>query len=293
MVLLDVKQLSKKYAGNDFYSLKEASFTIEQGEIVGLVGKNGSGKSTLLKCLAKSQFPSQGQVFLHGQDLYAKEGLLDDCGIMIEPVFFPHISVWDNTLLYLKIHQKEQYHSNIQPILELVGLWEARYRKPKDFSFGMKQRTALALALLTEPKFLLLDEPFVGLDPIGVSHLLGILKQWAETKQTAMLVSSHQLSELEELCHRFLFIEKGEISEADPLDQESILIELETPIEETALIHQLSSFTGVNINSKLVELPATLSQLERNQIFYELAKAQQIKTVYSKKDQLETLFVED
>ncbi|MCU0082692.1 ABC transporter ATP-binding protein [Streptococcus danieliae] len=293
MAFLEVKHLSKKYAGNDFYSLKDASFTIDQGEIVGLVGKNGSGKSTLLKCIAKSQFPTQGEILFQDQNLYAEEDMLEDFGIMIDPVFFPQISVLENLQLFLKIHQKEHYSNNIKSILELVGLWDARYRKPKDFSFGMKQRTALALALITEPSFILLDEPFVGLDPIGVQHLLQILKNWAQTKKTAMLVSSHQLSELEELCQRFLFIDRGQISEATPAEQKTILIELALPIQETELAQQLANLGARSSSDQIVEIPTDILLSERNQIFQLLAQAKLIKGVLSKRDHLETLFVED
>ncbi|GLB79992.1 hypothetical protein SalAn1F4_09250 [Streptococcus alactolyticus] len=96
-----------------------------------------------------------------------------------------------NVKLYLKIHKKEQYQDSIEKTLKLVGLWEAKNRKPVDFSFGMKQRTALALALVTEPRFVLLDEPFVGLDPIGVRNLLDILKQWSKVDKTSMIIFSH------------------------------------------------------------------------------------------------------
>ena len=100
--------------------------------------------------------------FFNGRDIFKEDNILKDFGIMIEPVFFPQISAEENLKLYLKIHKKEQYQDNIEKILKLVGLWEAKDRKPIDFSFGMKQRTALALALVTEPQFVLLDEPFCG-----------------------------------------------------------------------------------------------------------------------------------
>ena len=142
---------------------------------------------------------------------------------MIEPVFFPQISVEENVKLYLKIHKKEQYQDNIEKTLKLVGLWEAKNRKPVDFSFGMKQRTALALALVTEPRFVLLDEPFVGLDPIGVRNLLDILKQWSKVNKTSMIIFSHQLAELEELCTRYLFIESGTIDDKISAEHNSII----------------------------------------------------------------------
>lgn len=226
MAIIEVKGLGKKYKGNAFYSLENATFTIEEGDIIGLVGKNGSGKSTLLKILAKSQNPTEGNVFFNGRDIFKEDNILKDFGIMIEPVFFPQISVEENLKLYLKIHKKEQYQDNIEKILKLVGLWEAKDRKPIDFSFGMKQRTALALALVTEPQFVLLDEPFVGLDPIGVKNLLEILKQWSKVNKTSMIISSHQLAELEDLCTRYLFIESGIIDDKISTEQNSIIIEL-------------------------------------------------------------------
>lgn len=293
MVVLEVKKLGKKYSGNDFYSLKDADFRIVDGEIVGLVGKNGSGKSTLLKCIAKSQRPSHGQIFIDTQDIYSGKGMLDNFGIMIDPVFFPQISVLENLKLYLKIHQKEEYDSNIEYILRLVGLWDARYRKPKDFSFGMKQRTALAIALITEPKFLLLDEPFVGLDPIGVKNLLAILKEWAVSKQTSMLISSHQLSELEELCDRFLFIEAGVISEANPADAEKICVELISPIREKRLLEQLSAYDSISFEGRLLEIPVDMNEYDLNHVFKVLAEENKIKSVLSKRDHLQKLFVED
>ena len=135
MAIIEVKGLGKKYNGNAFYSLENATFTIEEGDIIGLVGKNGSGKSTLLKILAKSQNPTEGTVFFNGRDIFKEDNILKDFGIMIEPVFFPQISVEENLKLYLKIHKKEQYQDNIEKILKLVGLWEAKDRKPIDFSF--------------------------------------------------------------------------------------------------------------------------------------------------------------
>lgn len=119
MAIIEVKGLGKRYKGNDFYSLKNANFTIEEGDIVGLVGKNGSEKSTLLKLLAKSQNPTEGTVFFNGKDIFKEDNILRDFGIMIEPVFFPQISVEENVKLYLKIHKKEQYQDNIEKNTEI------------------------------------------------------------------------------------------------------------------------------------------------------------------------------
>lgn len=285
MAIIEVKGLGKRYKGNDFYSLKNANFTIEEGDIVGLVGKNGSGKSTLLKLLAKSQNPTEGTVFFNGKDIFKEDNILRDFGIMIEPVFFPQISVEENVKLYLKIHKKEQYQDNIEKTLKLVGLWEAKNRKPVDFSFGMKQRTALALALVTEPRFVLLDEPFVGLDPIGVRNLLDILKQWSKVNKTSMIIFSHQLAELEELCTRYLFIESGTIDDKISAEHNSIIIELNEMIseEDGHLIENLVKNYYLKYSENCIEIDNSVNNEALNAILEQLAVAKLIKNVLSKK----------
>ncbi|MCR5492683.1 MAG: ABC transporter ATP-binding protein [Streptococcus sp.] len=275
--------------------MKNANFTIEEGDIVGLVGKNGSGKSTLLKILAKSQNPTEGTVFFNGNDIFRDDNILKDFGIMIEPVFFPQISVEENLKLYLKIHKKEQYRDNIKKTLELVGLWEAKDRKPIDFSFGMKQRTALALALVTEPQFVLLDEPFVGLDPIGVKNLLKILKQWSQVNKTSMIISSHQLAELEDLCTRYLFIESGMIDDKISAEQNSIIVELNEILkdEDSHLIETLVENYNLEYSENHIEIDNSVNNEALNNILEQLAVAKLIKNVLSKKDSLERLFVEE
>ena len=295
MAIIEVKGLGKKYKGNAFYSLENATFTIEEGDIIGLVGKNGSGKSTFLKILAKSQNPTEGNVFFNGRDIFKEDNILKDFGIMIEPVFFPQISVEENLKLYLKIHKKEQYQDNIEKILKLVGLWEAKDRKPIDFSFGMKQRTALALALVTEPQFVLLDEPFVGLDPIGVKNLLEILKQWSKVNKTSMIISSHQLAELEDLCTRYLFIESGIIDDKISTEQNSIIIELNEIFrdEDNHLIENLVKKYSLKYSENNIEIDNSVNNEALNSILEQLAVAKLINNVLSKKDSLERLFVEE
>lgn len=285
MAIIEVKGLGKRYKGNDFYSLKNANFTIEEGDIVGLVGKNGSEKSTLLKLLAKSQNPTEGTVFFNGKDIFKEDNILRDFGIMIEPVFFPQISVEENVKLYLKIHKKEQYQDNIEKTLKLVGLWEAKNRKPVDFSFGIKQRTALALALVTEPRFVLLDEPFVGLDPIGVRNLLDILKQWSKVNKTSMIIFSHQLAELEELCTRYLFIESGTIDDKISAEHNSIIIELNEMIseEDGHLIENLVKNYYLKYSENCIEIDNSVNNEALNAILEQLAVAKLIKNVLSKK----------
>jgi len=211
MSTLKIKNLSKKFKSNDFYSLKDANLEINDGDILGLIGRNGAGKSTLLKMIAKSYIPTSGVIEYDGKNIFEEDNVLKNVGIMIQPTFFSYMTVEENLKFYLKIHGKQEYERNIDYILELVDLADKKTSKPENFSFGMKQRLSLAIVLVDEPDFLILDEPFVGLDPYGVQELLRILKIWVQEKNISMIISSHQLSELESICNRYIMIEAGTV----------------------------------------------------------------------------------
>ncbi|WP_410534660.1 hypothetical protein [Streptococcus salivarius] len=159
----------------------------------------------------------------------------------------------------------------------------------------MKQRTALALALVTEPQFVLLDEPFVGLDPIGVKNLLEILKQWSKVNKTSMIISSHQLAELEDLCTRYLFIESGIIDDKISTEQNSIIIELNEIFrdEDNHLIENLVKKYSLKYSENNIEIDNSVNNEALNSILEQLAVAKLINNVLSKKDSLERLFVEE
>lgn len=236
--MLEVDNLGKRYPGADRMALHDVSFAVEQGQIVGLIGKNGAGKTTLLKVLAKAQRPTCGTVRYNRRDLFARPGMLDDFGIMIAPVFYPHLSAIGNLEFYLDVHGKSACRRNIRPMLELVELWDSRDRKPAGFSFGMKQRMALAIALVADPKFMLLDEPFVGLDPDGILELVDVLGRWARERGVTMIVSSHQLKELGSLCDRYLYMENGTLADQfDGKQPEVTVIALRCPIDDPGSLH--------------------------------------------------------
>ena len=289
--MLTIHNLSKKFAGNDFYSLKNVNLEINKGEIVGLIGKNGAGKSTLMKLIAKSLKPTEGEIYYNEVELSSKDCLLQDVGIMIDPVFYPEMTVEDNLKFYLRLHNKKELYKNIEPTLRLVELWEVRKRKPKNFSFGMKQRTALAIALVAEPNFLILDEPFVGLDPIGVQKLILILKEWASQRKISMLISSHQLSELESLCDRYVYIESGCL--ADEFSKPSgrdVLIELID--DENILILESYLSDTVYIENQYLVISSQCSRGELNKVLQFLGEKQMISSISMKENQLKDIFME-
>ena len=289
--MLTIHNLSKKFVGNDFYSLKNVNLEINKGEIVGLIGKNGAGKSTLMKLIAKSLKPTEGEIYYNEVELSSKDCLLQDVGIMIDPVFYPEMTVEDNLKFYLRLHNKKELYKNIEPTLRLVELWEVRKRKPKNFSFGMKQRTALAIALVAEPNFLILDEPFVGLDPIGVQKLILILKEWASQRKISMLISSHQLSELESLCDRYVYIESGCL--ADEFSKPSgrdVLIELID--DENILILESYLSDTVYIENQYLVISSQCSRGELNKVLQFLGEKQMISSISMKENQLKDIFME-
>ena len=289
--MLTIHNLSKKFAGNDFYSLRNVNLEINKGEIVGLIGKNGAGKSTLMKLIAKSLKPTEGEIYYNEVELSSKDCLLQDVGIMIDPVFYPEMTVEDNLKFYLRLHNKKELFTNIESTLRLVELWEVRKRKPKNFSFGMKQRTALAIALVAEPNFLILDEPFVGLDPIGVQKLIVILKEWASQRKISMLISSHQLSELESLCDRYVYIESGCL--ADEFSKPSgrdVLIEL-IDDENISILESYLSDT-VYIENQYLVISSQCSSGELNKVLQFLGEKQMISSISMKENQLKDIFME-
>ncbi len=286
--MLKIENLSKQFAGNDFYSLKDVTMEIQKGEIVGLIGKNGAGKSTLMKMMAKSLKPTSGTITYNSVDIHTTDNMLKDFGIMIDPVFYPEMSVMDNLKFYLKLHGKTEFYSNIEPTLKLLELWNARNRKPKGFSFGMKQRTALAIAMVAEPDFLILDEPFVGLDPIGVQKLIDILKQWSSERQISMLISSHQLAELEALCQRYVYIEAGELADAfEGQGAPSVLVQL----KETAQLAALQPFMSetIRLDGRTLEI-ATNHTEDVNALFALLGQEGMIETITIKENHLKDIF---
>ncbi|EFQ58353.1 ABC transporter, ATP-binding protein [Streptococcus downei F0415] len=288
--MLKIENLSKKFSGNDFYSLSDVSMEIEKGEIVGLIGKNGAGKSTLMKMIAKSLKPTSGTVTYNGVDLYSQDNLLKDFGIMIDPVFYPEMSVLDNLKFYLKLHGKKELYGNIESILKLVELWDARNRKPKGFSFGMKQRTALAIALVAEPDFLILDEPFVGLDPIGVQKLIDILKKWSNSRQISMLISSHQLGELESLCDRYVYIENGELADSfQGKENPSLLVNLNKKVDLGIFEDILSD--EITLGENYLDISVATNSETLNKAFSVLANHQLIESIEVKENHLKDIFM--
>ena len=287
-MLLEVNHLSKKYKTNDFYSLDDVSFGLEKGEILGLIGRNGAGKSTLLKLISKSIKPTNGDVLYLGESLYDKDNRLDDFGILIETVFYPDLTVVENLDFYLDIHNKTQYKEYIEPTWELLDLWKRKDDYPSRFSYGMKQRLALSMALVAEPEILLLDEPFVGLDPTGVNKLINILKEWSEDRKVSMIVSSHQLGELETLCNRFIYINQGKLSQSFNNEKNKKLI---IKLKKSKQIKNLDdSAIKILDEGKALEIDKSINIDKLNGLLADLASSNCILNISEKADDINRYF---
>ena len=209
-VILQTHNLTKKYKENTV--LDHVNITIKKGDIYGLIGRNGAGKTTLMKLITTLSLPTSGTFTLFGTESNSRD-LFDNkkrVGSLIEyPAFYPNLSAKDN-LKYYAIQRGITDLSQVDKVLELVNLTNTGRKKVKTFSLGMKQRLGIALAILNNPDFVILDEPINGLDPIGISELRSTFKKLANNGVT-LLISSHILSELYLLSTRFGFIEKGKL----------------------------------------------------------------------------------
>ena len=200
--------LTRRYGSTA--ALDGVNLSIEKGQIYGLVGRNGAGKTTLIRLISGQSFPSSGEIVLFGASTPA--GLnqaRSRTGAMVEtPSFYPYLTARQN-LEYYRIQRGIPGRHCVDEALERVNLADTGKKKFKNFSLGMKQRLGLALALLNQPEFLLLDEPINGLDPEGIVEVRELLLQLNRERQTTVLISSHILSELSALATCYGFIEKG------------------------------------------------------------------------------------
>ncbi|WP_046759307.1 ABC transporter ATP-binding protein [Kordia jejudonensis] len=203
--ILTLQNLSKKFGL--IKAVQNLSFTIEKGNVYGILGPNGSGKSTTLGMVLNVVNKTSGN-FHWFDGKVAVHNALKKVGAIIErPNFYPYMSAYDNLKLVCKI--KNVPTDRIDEKLELVGLLERKYSSFKTFSLGMKQRLAIASALLNDPEILILDEPTNGLDPQGIHQIREIIKKIA-AKGTTILLASHLLDEVEKVCSHVVILRKGE-----------------------------------------------------------------------------------
>jgi len=202
--ILTIKNLTKKFGY--LTAVKDLTFTINKGNVYGILGPNGSGKSTTLGIVLNVVNRTSGDFHWFDGNTTTHDALKKVGAIIENPNFYPYMSAYQNLKLVCKI--KGIPLSKIEEKLEIVGLIERKDSKFKTYSLGMKQRLAIASALLNDPEILILDEPTNGLDPQGIHQIREIIKEIA-AKGTTILLASHLLDEVEKVCSHVVILRKG------------------------------------------------------------------------------------
>jgi ABC-2 type transport system ATP-binding protein len=210
--VIETKQVTKAYGS--FLALEHVNIHVKKGSIYGLVGDNGAGKSTLLKLLAGHSYATEGEIQLFGK--YGEkelESARKKIGFMIEQTgFFPNITV-EQTLKYYCIQKGIPDRKRIYEMIKLMGIEEKRNSKCRNLSLGQKQRLGLAIAMMGEPQLLVLDEPINGLDPSGIIEFRNLLHHLNVEKNITILLSSHILTELQQIATAYGILSKGNLIE--------------------------------------------------------------------------------
>lgn len=241
--ILSLQNLDKKYG--KVHALKNLSFTIEKGNIYGILGPNGSGKSTTLGIILNVVNKSGGSFSWFDGQLSTHDALKKVGAIIERPNFYPYMTAKQNLALICKI--KGIATDKIDQKLEIVHLFERRDSKFSTFSLGMKQRLAIASALLNDPEILILDEPTNGLDPEGIHEIREIIKSIA-SNGTTILLASHLLDEVEKVCSHVIVIRKGEKIYAGSVDEMTAshgVLEVKIDHKENELISFLENHNAV------------------------------------------------
>jgi len=257
--IISLSNLNKKF-GN-IHAVNNLSFEIQKGTVYGILGPNGSGKSTTLGIILNVVNKTSGSFSWFDGKLSTHQALKKVGAIIERPNFYPYMTAIQNLKLVCKI--KEIPFSRIEEKLKTVNLYERRDSKFKTFSLGMKQRLAIASALLNDPEILILDEPTNGLDPQGIHEIRKIIKEIA-SKGTTILLASHLLDEVEKVCSHVVVIREGIKLYSGSVDEMTTshgLFELKVETDLEKLIDLLSNFEGIaSIKNDNDTIIATLSK---------------------------------
>jgi len=290
--ILQVNHLTKRFG--QLTAVNNLSFKIESGKVYGLLGPNGSGKSTTLGMILNVVNKTSGN-FRWFEGKYTTTQALKKIGAIIErPNFYPYMTARQNLELVCKI--KEIDTTNIEEKLDLVGLLHRQNDKFKTFSLGMKQRLAIASALLNNPELLILDEPTNGLDPKGIHEIRKIITDVAQTGKT-ILLASHLLDEVEKVCNRVIILQEGvKIFEGDVEEmsrkQNWFEIETEYPEKTLEILKQNTDIEKLIIENGLIKA-FLKNDIKGNQIVRFLAQnGIYVNSIIKRKPSLESSFLQ-
>ncbi|MEW1777480.1 CocE/NonD family hydrolase [Streptomyces sp. NPDC086777] len=249
-VPLQITDLSKRYKGStDRYAVRELSFRVEKGQVLGLLGPNGAGKTTTLRMLMGLIKPDGGEVRVFGHAIRPGAPVLSRVGAFVEGAgFLPHLSGRANLELYWQATGRPPEDSHIDEALQIAGLGDALARAVRTYSQGMRQRLAIAQAMLGLPDLLILDEPTNGLDPPQIREMREVMIRYAAAGRT-VIVSSHLLAEVEQSCTHLVVMDRGRLVQAGPVADivgtgDTLLVGTGTPVEEP-VVEKVAALPGV------------------------------------------------
>jgi ABC-type multidrug transport system ATPase subunit len=260
--IIEVKGLQKNFGA--FTAVKDVSFTVNKGDVFGFLGPNGAGKSTTMRCMLSLIKPNAGQINIFGKNLFeARNEILANVGSIVEkPDFYKYLSALKNLEIFARISGADVSQKTIYETLDFVGLAGREKDKVGGFSHGMRQRLGIAQTLLHQPELIILDEPTTGLDPQGIIEVRDLILRLKNEQNKTVILSSHQLAEIEHVANRMVIINKGQtiiegsVSELMNAQETLLSIELlERSNEALELLKQLfPSIKAEVISPKTLEL---------------------------------------
>ncbi|MET7618134.1 alpha/beta fold hydrolase [Streptomyces sp. NPDC005408] len=249
-VPLEITGLTKRYARSaDRYAVRELSFRVEKGQVLGLLGPNGAGKTTTLRMLMGLIRPDEGEIRVFGHAIRPGAPVLSRVGAFVEGAgFLPHLSGRDNLELYWQATGRPASDAHIEEALEIAGLGDALARAVRTYSQGMRQRLAIAQAMLGMPDLLILDEPTNGLDPPQIREMRDVMIRYAAAGRT-VIVSSHLLSEVEQSCTHLVVMDRGRLVQAGPVaeitgESDTLLVTTADEVPEP-LVEKIAALPGI------------------------------------------------
>ncbi|MFE1802255.1 alpha/beta fold hydrolase [Streptomyces sp. NPDC059517] len=250
-VPLQITDLSKRYAkSSDRYAVRDLSFRVERGQVLGLLGPNGAGKTTTLRMLMGLIKPDGGEIRVFGHAIRPGSPVLSRVGAFVEGAgFLPHLSGRENLDLYWQATGRPSEDAHLEEALEIAGLGDALSRAVRTYSQGMRQRLAIAQAMLGLPDLLILDEPTNGLDPPQIREMREVMIRYAAAGRT-VIVSSHLLAEVEQSCTHLVVMDRGRLVQAGPVHEiigsgDTLLVGLATDIPDP-LVEKVAALPGID-----------------------------------------------
>lgn len=230
--IVNVKGLTKSF--KNLTAVQDLDFSVNEGDVYGFLGQNGAGKSTTIRMLATLIAPTSGEIEIFGMKLTThRNEILRNVGAVIEkPDVYKYLSAYENLKLFARLSGVKVTHNQLMMQLHQVGLASRAKDTVKTFSQGMKQRLGIAIALIHDPKLIILDEPTNGLDPQGIADIRNLILHLSREQKKTLIVSSHLLSEIEQVATRVLIIDKGkkirEGNAAELFDPSQTIVEIQT-----------------------------------------------------------------